>query len=269
MARDISLVPQRGGREEIRAAELRAPLLRLREEKGPSVLADVLSEAGLQLSDLGHDSAWVPLSSARRILDKVVDLLGEEGVSTRGAQATSPDVLGLYMRLLRHARTLREGYEYLVLNASESNRVGNFQMLEIGETAARVSYVPQVELELDQSARSLCLLRQAELKALPRLWGLAEADLVEHSCLARGQDRCVYQLRWQGIERPYWSIAAGIVGIGAGGLPESSAACRPPALRPSQADSSAAPQAAYFRGFGVNAQSEIASDIVSLRSNRT
>lgn len=218
MARDISLVPQRGGREEIRAAELRAPLLRLREEKGQAALTDVLSEAGLQLSELGHDSAWVPLASARRILDKVIELLGEDAVSTRGARATSPDVLGLYMRLLRHARTLREGYEYLVHNASESNRVGNFHLLEIGATTAKVSYVPQVELELDQSARSLCLLRQAELKALPRLWGLDEADLVEHSCLARGQDRCVYQLRWQGIERPYWPLAAVSVGIGAGGL---------------------------------------------------
>jgi hypothetical protein len=218
MARDISLIPPRGGREEFRAAELRAPLLRLREVKGPVILTDLLAEAGLQLSDLGHDSAWVPLSSARRILDQVVVLLGEEGVSTRGTQATSPEVLGLYMRLLRHARTVREGYEFLVLSASESNRVGNFQLLDIGDTSAKISYVPQAELELDQGARSLCLLRQAELKALPRLWGLAESDLGEHSCLARGQDRCVYQLRWEGIERPYLPFAATGVGIGAGAL---------------------------------------------------
>jgi len=218
MARDISLVPPRGGREEIRAAELRAPLLKLREAKGQAVLTDVLSEAGMQLSDLGHDSAWVPLSSARRILDQVVGHLGEEGVRSRGTHAESPEVLGLYMRLLRHAQTPREGYEYLALSASESNRVGTFQLLEVSESAARVSYTPLAELELDQSARSLCLLRQAELTALPRLWGLAEADLSEHSCLAKGQDRCVYQLRWEGLTRPYWPIAATGVGAGAGVL---------------------------------------------------
>jgi len=218
MARDISLVPSRGGREEIRAAELRAPLLLLREQKGSAILTDLLAECGLQLAELAQDSAWVPYSSARRILDQVVEILGEQGVASRGTQADSPEVLGLYMRLLRHAHTPRDGYEYLVHNASESNRVGALELLEVSDSSAKIAYVPLPELELDQSARSLCLLRQAELRALPRLWGLSESDLVEHSCLAKGQDRCVYHLRWEGIQRPYWPIGAIGVGLGAGAL---------------------------------------------------
>lgn len=65
--------------------------------------------------------------------------------------------------------------------------------------------------------RLMCLSRQAQIIALPTLWGLARAELVEESCIARGDATCGYAVRVQ--ENRAWLATAvgGVVG-GAGAL---------------------------------------------------
>lgn len=214
-----SLLPQRGGREEIRAAALRPALLHLRDARGPEVVSALLADAGLQESEVAHDSAWVSLACARRIVEEVSDTLGEEAIRSRGVHATSPEVLGPHMRLLRQASTPREGYQYLVNTSSESIRIGTYSLVEIGEDHARITYAPLEELEADQEHRSLCLLRQAEFKSVPQLWGLPEAHLMETSCIARGDLACSYELSWTKIAPTLtpWTSITSAIGCGAAG----------------------------------------------------
>lgn len=212
------LVSPRGGREDLRAAELRSVFLHLQAAQGRRAALDVLAEAGVSASELWHDSAWVSLGVAQRLLDEVIARLGETAVASRGEYATNPEVLGTYMRLLRHARTLREGYSYLAKNSSESIRIGTYELARVARGSARLVYTPIRELELDQSARCLCLLRQAELRALPILWGLPEAELSETDCLAKGADSCVYQLQWSPLQKRYWPLGGASVALGAGAL---------------------------------------------------
>lgn len=196
MSPSPSLAPPRGGREEIRALALRPALLHLHDAKGPEAVSELLAAAGLQESEVAHDSAWVSLACARKILEEISGELGEAAIASRGAHATSPEVLGPYMRLLRQASSPSEGYQFLVSTSSESLRIGSYSLLDLKEDHARVVYTPLEEIEADQEHRSLCLLRQAEFKAVPQLWGLAEATLTETSCIARGDLTCSYELSW-------------------------------------------------------------------------
>src|SRR5690606_18635842 len=73
------------------------------------------------------------------------------------------------------------------------------------------------ETEVEQRNRCFCLLRQAELKSYPVLWGLPEATLEEDTCLSRGDLTCRYRLRWEKsapILAP-WTALAAAGGVGA------------------------------------------------------
>jgi serine/threonine-protein kinase len=196
MVSEPPLLQPRGGREELRAALLRPGLLHLREGHGEAAVSGALFRAGLQASEIGHDSSWISLSCARQVLEAIIAEAGEDAVGKRGRFATNPEVLGTYMRLLRQAEWPRAGYEYLASASAESTRVGRYSVRELGDARATLRYTPLEEFDQEQRERCFCLLRRAELCALPRLWGLAEARLEEPSCLCRGDPYCEYVLRW-------------------------------------------------------------------------
>lgn len=200
----------------MRAALLRPALLHLRQAHGPAAVTQLLEASGLKESEVSHDSAWIPLGCARRVLEGVVQRLGEEALRSQGSFATSPEVLGVHVRLLRHVKEPRDAYEYLVHASSEHTRVGAYALDEIEETHALVSYTPSPELEAEQAHRCFCLHRQGELRALPTLWGLPEASLEELSCIARGDLRCTYELTWpkQSPSLGPWAAVASAGGSG-------------------------------------------------------
>lgn len=197
MSGEPSRLEPRGGREEIRAALLRPAILHLRTAHGPAAVTQLLEISGLKESEVSHDSAWIPLSCARRVLEGVIARLGENAVRSQGSFATNPEVLGVHVRLLRHVKAPRDAYEYLVQASSEHTRVGAYGIEELSDNHAVIFYAPFQDLEADQAHRCFCLHRQGELRALPSLWGLPEAHLEEMSCIVRGDLRCTYQLSWQ------------------------------------------------------------------------
>lgn len=201
-----------GGREELRAALLRPYLLRLAEEKGDDIVHTVLAHARLKRSEVEHDSVWVPVSSVQCALEALAEELGEEALKTRGAWGTHPDVLGIYVRLLRVVARPLDAYKHLAENSIEFSRVGSYELLDGAANSATLAYRPRAEGP-DQAHRYLCYLRQAELRSLPRLWGLPEATLEETSCIADGDAACTYVTRWtrrRGHQAP-WGAAAGAV----------------------------------------------------------
>lgn len=212
-----SLGMARGGREEIRASLLRPALLHLEKARGRGAVTQALSDAGLYQDELGHDSAWISLSNARVVLETVIRHLGDSAVSSRGEFNDSPQVLGMHMRLLRKAAWPQDAYAAAVNSASEQVRIGSFTLEDSASESVTIVYTPFQELEAEQRRKCFCLLRQAEFKSYPTLWGLDEAKLVEESCLANGDMTCRYHLRWQ-KPAPLLAPWTGLVSaIGVGG----------------------------------------------------
>lgn len=185
-----------GGREELRAALLRPYLLRLADERGDEAVQDVLAEARIRRSEVDNDSAWVPVASVLRALEALSHRLGPGALATRGRWATHPDVLGIYVRLLRVATQPMDAYKHLAEYSSEYSRVGSYEVTLAEPSRSILSYRPRPEGP-DQSSQRLCDMRRAELRSLPRLWGLPEAELDESTCIARGDAKCTYEVRWR------------------------------------------------------------------------
>ncbi|CAN5320231.1 hypothetical protein BH09MYX1_BH09MYX1_05000 [soil metagenome] len=214
----------RGGKEELRAALLKTYLLRLRAEKGDRGSRAALVAAGIDPTIADNETAWVSASKARRALRALAqELGGEDALRHRGAWVTHPESLGTMVRMLRGAKRPLDAYRYLVGNARESTRVGTWEIAEPeGKNAAYVKMTYRLvpdssdDREGDDGSgeRLLCAARIGELAGYPRLWGLADAEVVHRTCLAHGADSCVYEVRWARTGRGITAVIGEIVAAG-------------------------------------------------------
>jgi serine/threonine protein kinase len=221
---------RQGGKEELRASVLKTYLLRLRAEKGQRAVLQLLAVAGIDPSVVDNETGWVSRLAARRALRAIADQLGREAIRHRGDWATHPEALGVLVRMLRCSERPVDAYEYLAQNAREATRVGSWDIEKHGERRKGGGHVGGVRMtyrslpgsgaddSVERSDREgeelLCAARAAELASLPRIWGLPEADVTHDSCITRGAEACVYEVRWstRGSREGLW---VGALGAGA------------------------------------------------------
>lgn len=185
-----------GGREELRAGLLKPYLLRFRDERGESTVRALLSTVGLSSLIMDDEMAWISLGAARRALDALGTALGREAIAHCSSWLIHPETLGGYVQMLRVASEPLDAYRYLTAHASETTRVGTYELRVLGQGKIEVDYVPVLGTLDEQKDPLLCAARSAELEGVPLFWGLPTA-VVEHSeCIAKGDSMCRYQIRW-------------------------------------------------------------------------
>jgi len=203
---------RQGGKEELRASVLKTYLLRLRTEKGERAVLQLLATAGIDPSAVDNETGWVSRLAARRALRAIAEQLGREAIRVRGDWATHPEALGVLVRMLRCSERPTDAYQYLAQNAREATRVGTWEIEDPAEKRKGGGYVGSVRMTYrslggagadDSAERSdsegeelLCDARAAELASIPRIWGLGDAEITHESCLTRGAESCVYDVRW-------------------------------------------------------------------------
>ncbi len=221
---------RQGGKEELRASVLKTYLLRLRTEKGERAVLQLLASAGIDPSVVDNETGWVSRLAARRALRAIAQQLGREAIRIRGNWATHPEALGVLVRMLRSSERPLDAYQYLAQNAREATRVGTWEIENQGEQRKGGGYVGRVRMTYrsiggsgadDSAERSdsqgeelLCDARMGELASLPRIWGLNEAEVAHESCLTRGAESCVYDVRWTS-PRSRQGLFVGALGSGA------------------------------------------------------
>jgi serine/threonine protein kinase len=200
---------RQGGKEELRASILKTYLLRLRAEKTDRAVQQLLVSAGIDPGAVDNETGWVSQLAAKRALRAVAEQLGRDAIRHRGEWATHPEALGFLVRMLRASERPLDAYRYLAQNAREATRVGTWEMKEppapTAKGVANVSmiYKPRADAPEDSSDRHdfqgeelLCDARAAELGSYPLIWGLPEAEVTHDSCISRGAEACVYDVRW-------------------------------------------------------------------------
>jgi serine/threonine-protein kinase len=202
---------RQGGKEELRAAVLKTYLLRARTEHGERAARQLLAGAGIDPSAVDNETGWVSQLAAKRALRAIADLLGRDAIRHRGDWVTHPEALGVLVRMLRASEQTIDAYRYLAQNAREATRVGTWQ-IEEGDTpgrkrhgvvrGVRMTYRPRTDAADESSERDvegeelLCDARAGELASLPRIWGLDDAEVTQETCIAKGAEACVYDVRW-------------------------------------------------------------------------
>src|SRR5512142_255865 len=186
-----------GGREELRAGVLKPYLLRFRDERGEANVRALLSTVGLSSSIMDDETAWISVGAARRALDALATALGRESIAHCSSWMTHPETLGGYVQMLRVASEPLDVYRYLTAHANETTRVGNYELRELGQGKIEVDYVPVLGTLDEQKDALLCAARHAELEGVPMFWGLPPANIEHPECIARGDNICRYQIRWE------------------------------------------------------------------------
>jgi hypothetical protein len=217
---------RQGGKEELRASVLKTYLLRIRTERGERTAGQLLVTAGIDPGAVDNETAWVSQLAAKRALRAISALLGRDAVRHRGDWVTHPEALGVLVRMLRASERPLDAYRYLAEHAREVTRVGSWSIDEIARlkgmhAAVRMTYKPRSEGGDDAGERAdsegeelLCDARLGELAGLPRIWGLLDAEVTHDTCLARGAQECVYDVRWK-ARRSREGLVVGAVGAAA------------------------------------------------------
>jgi len=222
-----------GGKEEIRASVLQTYLLRLKSEEGQGAVEQWLEAAGIDAQAVDHETAWLSVGATKRALRSIAERWGEEGLADRGEWVTHPDALGTWVRMLREAKTPLDAYRYFASHSRELTRVGTWELTEPEADAKRRGALDSARLvyrSIEQSADDsfdsidiqgeaiLCAARRGELAGMPRIWGHESALVTHPSCIARGDESCIYDLTWRTGRRHMSAVlgaSASLVACGA------------------------------------------------------
>ncbi len=201
---------RQGGKEELRASIFKTYLLRLKAEKGEGAIAQLCKDVGIDAAIIENEVGWISAATARRVLDALAKVLGDDALRRRGDWALHPEALGTHVRMLRSAEKPVDAYRYLANNAKEVTRVGVWEVIEDetkkpppakGDiTEIRMLYRPRIEDDSegpDLAAEAFfCAAREGELAAYPRIWGYPEATVTHETCLTKGAEACTYRVAW-------------------------------------------------------------------------
>jgi signal transduction histidine kinase len=200
---------------EISARFLTPFLDRIARDWEPGELDAWLEPWGVGEAELRDSTTWVSLRFSELLLEEVVRRHGsDEVVRECATDSMSPRYLGVSYPLLRFFSTPGELYRALPRLIAGANRVSAVSVESRGSGAALIRYGVQPGMRDDH--RLICLCRRAQLPAFPTLWGLPRAELMEHGCLADGDDACTYELRWQDRVRPVSLWLGILIGVLAG-----------------------------------------------------
>ncbi len=176
----------------------------VRDHFGNDAIERIRMESGIP--ELEGGNRWASLAQFEEVLRIARDLMRDDAEFV-GACAYEIDKVSGPVRFLIGAISPIDAYELGARNMRLISTISAFEPERRGYGRVFIRY-----RSARPESRLMCLSRQAQIIALPTLWGLSPADLVEESCMARGDAVCGYAVRVQ--ENRAWLATAvgGLVG---------------------------------------------------------
>jgi signal transduction histidine kinase len=180
----------------------------VRDHFGQEAVERIRIESGIL--DLDGGNRWASLAQFERILLVARSLMRNDAEFLAACAYELGRVSGP-VRFLIGAISPIDAYELGAKNMRLVSTISVFEPERRGYGRVFIRY-----RSTRPESRLMCLSRQAQIEALPTLWGLSRAELVEESCIARGDACCGYMVRVQ-ESRTWLSTAVGALagGIGA------------------------------------------------------
>ena len=190
-----------------RADEFSLKLLRpsfcyVRDKLGEPSLERVAKAAGVRRQDLFDVSVWISHAQFEAALDALRAEVQDEAEFGEAFTYDMAAAFGPMLYVLR-ATTPTRIYQIMAATMHLVTTIGRTEVLERSRRHVRIRYTCT-----RRDGRLNCLSRIAWLQRLPVLWGLPRARLDEHSCMARGDDACIYHIRWYDVA----SLVPAVVG---------------------------------------------------------
>ncbi len=182
-------------------ARIAQPLaLWVREQHGEAALRELVRAADLEPSALDGRTQWISLEQFETLLQQARALCADDEAFKRACVHKLVESYGP-VRFLLWATSPRRVFEMAARTVHYVSRFSTGDVLESKPTAM----VGRIHSSRPIS-RLVCLSRQAQMAAMPTLWGLPPARLSERACQAQGDEACVYCIEW--LEHRRWVPSA-------------------------------------------------------------
>jgi signal transduction histidine kinase len=203
-------------RPELHASGFRAILEIATAELGADAVTKFLDSAGVTRAELSDPNAWFSLEFAEALSANISEQTGDPTWLDRAMRlCLTPKYLGMLYPLFRSFGTPAFAYKQTVSIAQRLNKTATWELEELAAQSARFRVRPAANMPREKTL-IWCRTRSVQLAALSTLFDLPTA-LVDHpECLHRGDDSCVYNVRWNEHRRPLWSVGGFFVGVLAG-----------------------------------------------------
>jgi signal transduction histidine kinase len=181
----------------------------VRDHFGGDAIERIRAESGIP--ELEGGNRWASLGQFEEVLRIARDLMRDDAEFV-SACAYEIDKVSGPVRFLIGAISPVDAYELGARNMRLISTISVFEPERRGYGRVFIRY-----RSARRESRLMCLSRQAQIIALPTLWGLARAELVEESCIARGDAVCGYAVRVE-ENRAWLATAVGGIAGGAGAI---------------------------------------------------
>ncbi|MHB8682047.1 MAG: hypothetical protein ACYDA2_08135, partial [Acidimicrobiales bacterium] len=168
----------------------------VRRVGGPRAVEEVLARAGdtAPLAELEDPSRWSTYVETLRRFTAAAAVLEDPDVGLRAGR----ELFSLYastevIALLRSLGSPTAALQVIADTATKQSTVVRMECVGAGETWATVSSVTSVPTGRDPI---FCGYTAGVLATMPGIFGLDAASVTEVECQARGDTRCLYDIRW-------------------------------------------------------------------------
>jgi signal transduction histidine kinase len=168
------------------------PLARWIEDKlGAGALASIVEGTGVVPGQFDAKSDWVSAEVFETILARARARMTDDETFMRACSYRIKEAYGP-IRYVLWATSPGAVYAQMVKTYHLVSTVGKFSILSHGRTHFHV----RVDPDGRAISRLNCLVRQANMRVLPRMWGLPLAHVKETACVGLGDTTCELHLRW-------------------------------------------------------------------------
>lgn len=198
-------------KQELSCVNVIPIILYLEASRGREETASIVELLGLPLTFLRNKHNWVSYSYYNRLLDKLVEVSGDERAPFKVPFIVKPQAVFEYMLYATYT-TLWSGSPKLVYKISLGTdfykrwtKTGEFRILSMTANSMKLKLTLKKGFE---QTRNNCLMIQGLLSFLPTGMNLPPAHVKEIQCMTEGADSCVYQVTWQNKRK--WAFIVGL-----------------------------------------------------------
>lgn len=198
---------------ELKCVCLKPYLRYLEDNFGAEKMHQIIADTRMSVEYLAGPDNWVSYDYVCRLLQKLVDTSGDARApfeaACRYTDRASYGPLGLFLLHLGSPGTM---YKLIVRFHDLWNRIGKCRMLSSRSSRCTI----EVSYATHRQNRNNCLALQGSLAAIPRQFGLRNAEITHSQCACHGAQSCIYEITWKNRQEPLHSLVAFLFGAVAG-----------------------------------------------------
>lgn len=174
-----------------------ALLAYLRRVHGEAAVTRVLAAAGEQRppAELVDATFWSTSDEVEALYAAARAVTGDDLVARQaGTELLTNYSSSEVVAFIRSLDTVGDAFRLVAETASKTTTALQFACAEVGERHALVS-ARRVHQDRPYAIRS-CLYAEGVFSSLPTLFGIPPAEVVQASCIARGDGACLFHIQW-------------------------------------------------------------------------